>query len=118
LAKSKLFSGLGMVVHAVNPSTQETKVGRALEFKGSLVYIVSFRTTESTQRILVLKKNKNSRVVVKSAFNPSTREAEAGGFLSSRPTWSTERVPGQPGLQREILPRKKKKKKKKTQKLF
>jgi hypothetical protein len=24
------------------------------------------------------------------AFNPSTREAEAGGFLSSRPAWSTE----------------------------
>jgi hypothetical protein len=23
------------------------------------------------------------------AFNPSTREAEAGGFLSSRPPWST-----------------------------
>jgi hypothetical protein len=27
--------------------------------------------------------------VVAHAFNPSTREAEAGGFLSSRPTWST-----------------------------
>jgi hypothetical protein len=25
------------------------------------------------------------------AFNPSTREAEAGGFLSSRPAWSTQR---------------------------
>jgi hypothetical protein len=24
------------------------------------------------------------------AFNPSTREAEAGGVLSSRPAWSTE----------------------------
>jgi hypothetical protein len=23
-------------------------------------------------------------------FNPSTREAEAGGFLNSRPAWSTE----------------------------
>jgi hypothetical protein len=29
--------------------------------------------------------------VVAHAFNPSTREAEAGGFLlSSRPAWSTE----------------------------
>jgi hypothetical protein len=27
--------------------------------------------------------------VVAHAFNPSTREAEAGGFLSSRPAWST-----------------------------
>jgi hypothetical protein len=28
--------------------------------------------------------------VVAHAFNPSTHEAEAGGFLSSRPAWSTE----------------------------
>jgi hypothetical protein len=36
-----------------------------------------------------------SRAVVAHACNPSTREAEAGGFLSSRPAWSTECVPGQ-----------------------
>ena len=29
-------------------------------------------------------------VVVAQAFNPSTWEAEAGGFLSSRPAWSTK----------------------------
>ena len=35
--------------------------------------------------------NKNfSRAVVAHAFNPSTWEAEAGGFLSPRPAWSTE----------------------------
>jgi hypothetical protein len=45
--------------------------------------------------------------VVAHAFNPSTWEAEAGGFLSSRPAWSTERVPGHPGLHRETLSRKK-----------
>jgi hypothetical protein len=28
--------------------------------------------------------------MVAQAFNPSTWEAEAGGFLSSRPAWSTE----------------------------
>jgi major histocompatibility complex class I len=28
--------------------------------------------------------------MVAHAFNPSTREAEAGGFLSSRPAWSTK----------------------------
>jgi hypothetical protein len=39
------------------------------------------------------------------AFNPSTWEAEAGGFLSSRPAWSTKWVPGQPGLHRETLSR-------------
>jgi hypothetical protein len=31
-----------------------------------------------------------SQAVVAHAFNPSTWEAEAGGFLSSRPAWSTE----------------------------
>jgi hypothetical protein len=36
-------------------------------------------------------------------FNPSTREAEAGRFLSSRPAWSTEWVPGQPGIHRETM---------------
>jgi hypothetical protein len=41
--------------------------------------------------------------VVAHAFNPSTWEAEAGGFLSSRPAWSTKWVPGQPGLYRETL---------------
>jgi len=41
--------------------------------------------------------------VVVHAFNPSPRKAEAGGSLSSRPAWSTERVPGQPGLHRESL---------------
>ena len=28
--------------------------------------------------------------MVEHAFNPSTWEAEAGGFLSSRPDWSTK----------------------------
>jgi hypothetical protein len=51
--------------------------------------------------------------MVAHAFNPSTWEAEAGGFLSSRPAWSTKWVPGQPGLYRETLSRKIKKKKKK-----
>jgi hypothetical protein len=36
-----------------------------------------------------IKKKKSPGVVVH-AFNPSTWEAEAGGFLSSRPAWSTE----------------------------
>ena len=33
--------------------------------------------------------------VVAHAFNPSTWEAEEGGFLSSRPAWSTEFQGGQ-----------------------
>ena len=55
----------------------------------------------------------NQVVVVAHAFNPSTRKAEVGGFLSSRPSWSTKWVSGQPRLYRETLSQKKKKKKKK-----
>jgi hypothetical protein len=50
--------------------------------------------------------------MVPHAFNHSTREAEAGRFLSLRPAWSSECVPGQPGLYRGTLSRKIKKKKK------
>jgi hypothetical protein len=35
-------------------------------------------------------KDNGSRAVVAHTFNPSIQEAEAGGFLSSRPAWSTE----------------------------
>jgi hypothetical protein len=34
---------------------------------------------------------RESQAVVAHAFNPSTWEAEAGGSLSSRSAWSTER---------------------------
>jgi hypothetical protein len=51
---------------------------------------------------------KVSQAVVAHAFNPSTWEAEAGGFLSSRPAWSTKCIPGQPELYRKTLSRKKK----------
>jgi hypothetical protein len=56
--------------------------------------------------------------MVAHTFNPSTWEAEAGGFLSSRPAWSTEWGPGQPGLHRETLSQKTKKKKKKKKKSY
>jgi hypothetical protein len=54
--------------------------------------------------------------VVADAFNPSTQEAEAGEFLSSRPAWSTEWVPGQPGLHRKTLSWRKKKRRRKSKK--
>jgi hypothetical protein len=53
--------------------------------------------------------------VVAHSFNHSAWEAEAGRFLSCRPAWSTEGVPGQPGLHREILSRKQTNKQKKPQ---
>ena len=59
--------------------------------------------------VLTLSRNR-SRAVVARAFNPSTWEAEAGGFLSSRPAWSTEWVPGQLGQHRETLSQKTKNK--------
>ena len=37
-----------------------------------------------------IKKCLHEPGVVVHAFNPSTQEAEAGGFLSSRTAWSTE----------------------------
>jgi hypothetical protein len=43
------------------------------------------------------------------AFNPSTQEREAGGFLSFKPAWSIEWVPEQLELHREILSKKIKK---------
>ena len=46
------------------------------------------------------------QAVVAHNFNLSNWEAEAGVFLSSRPCWSTEWVPGQPRLYRETLSQK------------
>jgi hypothetical protein len=71
--------------------------------------------------MVIYTKLKMKPGMVAHAFNPSTQEAEAGGFLSSRPAWSTKGVPGQPGLYRETLSSKtnkqtKTKKKKKTKK--
>jgi hypothetical protein len=53
--------------------------------------------------------------VVAHAFNLSTQEAEAGGFLSLRPAWSTKWVPGdgQSYTEKPCLEKPKKKKKKK-----
>jgi hypothetical protein len=66
-------------------------------------------------------KSFSSWAVVAHTFDCHTWEAEAeveaGRFLSPRPAWSTKGVPGQPGLYRETLSRKKQKtktKKKKT----
>jgi hypothetical protein len=47
--------------------------------------LVNFNKTVSNKIKMM-----DSWAVVAHAFNPSTQEAEAGGFLSSRPAWSTE----------------------------
>jgi hypothetical protein len=48
--------------------------------------------------------------MVAHAFNPSTWEAEAGRFLSLRPTWSTEFQDSQGYTEKPCLKKKKKKK--------
>ena len=56
--------------------------------------------------VLYVKINKHKPEVVVSAFNPNTREAEAGRPLNLWPAWSMKGVPGQPELYREILSQK------------
>ena len=64
-----------------------------------------------------LKDEVFGQAVVVHAFNPSTWEADAGRFLSSRPAWFTEWVPGQSGLhEKPRLEKKKQKNKTKTKK--
>jgi hypothetical protein len=41
-------------------------------------------------KVIFLRKRKRKPGVVVHAFNLSTWEADAGGFLSSRPAWSTK----------------------------
>jgi hypothetical protein len=49
--------------------------------------------------------------MVAHALSPSSREAEEGGSLSSRPAWSTEPVPGQPRIHKDTLSQTKQNKK-------
>jgi hypothetical protein len=51
-------------------------------------------------------KHLSSQAVVAHTFNPSTLEAEAGRFLSSKPARTVEWVPGQTKLYRENLSQK------------
>ena len=57
-----------------------------------------------TTYLMLCLKEQTCLAVMVHAFNPSTWETEVGGFLSSRPAWSMEWVPGQQGLYRGTLP--------------
>jgi hypothetical protein len=52
-----------VVVHAFNPSTQEAKAGRSLEFETSPIYRVIFRTGRAKQRNSVLRKPKGNKII-------------------------------------------------------
>jgi hypothetical protein len=74
----------------------------------SFHWVVKYNGGASVTGLLQHLKNEYCQPgVVAHVFNPNTREAEAGRFLSSRPAWSTKWVPGQPGLHRETLSQKK-----------
>lgn len=63
-------------------------------------------TTGWKKYSLKTKKRKKKAGVIVHTFNPRTPKAEAEGFVISRPTWSTQWVPGQvlvPGLLAEAL---------------
>jgi hypothetical protein len=57
---------------------------------GNLAVLVSGAFTLICAFPHFIKNNIFGQAVVAHAFNPSTWEAETGGFLSSRPAWSTE----------------------------
>jgi hypothetical protein len=58
--------GLGMVVHAFNPSTREAGRGRRIsEFEASLVYKVSSRTARAIQRNPVSENKKPNKTKTK-----------------------------------------------------
>ena len=90
-----------VVTHTIGPSTQEADKGIS-EFKASLFYRVSYRTTRATWRIPVLKNNNKSHQVVQ-AFNPSTQVAEGGVALW---IWSRTRLQSETLSQNKNKPNK------------
>ena len=100
-----------------NSSTWEEKAGGFLSWRPACATwdLAWEQTSQKPEQPMITSTKETRSGVVVHAFNPSTREAEAGGFLSSRPVWSTEWVPGQPGLHRETLSRKTKPKQNKKQ---
>jgi hypothetical protein len=51
---------------------------------------ISVKNSQKAKNKYTIRSRYMSCAVVAHAFNPSTREAEAGRFLSSRPAWSTK----------------------------
>jgi hypothetical protein len=83
--KSKCIKDLNRKPDTLN--LIEEKVGKSLELIGT---VRSFLNRTPMAHALRSRIDKWSRVVVVHACNPSTWEAEAGRFLSSRPASSTE----------------------------
>jgi hypothetical protein len=104
-------------IHAGKASTQEIKINKCDKmlknnrtFNSVVLKSMRIKSTSSRKKpkenipiISVLSKESHPPMLSHSAqkftarlgvlahtFNPSSQEAEAGGFLSSRPVWSTE----------------------------
>jgi hypothetical protein len=76
---------------ATHPTIKIRKVLQAVSLKnkqGSR-HVVEKDQTKRLHVNTFLRNGNFRRAVVAHVFNPSTWEAEAGGFLSSRPAWST-----------------------------
>jgi hypothetical protein len=65
---------------------------KASPFYG-LIYLLNSQVIFKAGISSLEKKKKKPGMVAAHAFNPSTREAEAGGFLSSRPARAIQRNP-------------------------
>jgi hypothetical protein len=104
-------AGSGQANKAGSRSRQSAGRGKRATANGRLQGRVEVMCLRGRTATLAKKPFTAGRVVY--AFNPSTQEAEAGRFLSSRPAWSTEWVPG---LYRETLSQKNQKQKTKTKK--
>jgi hypothetical protein len=87
------------------PCFSETMIICFLHMVSEWSFILTGQCDPEVQTNLGLK-IKYKPGMVAHTFNPSTQEAEAGRFLSSRPAWFIKWVPGQPGLYRETLSRK------------
>jgi hypothetical protein len=83
------------VVQTFNARTQEAEAGRFLSSSpGWSTKQIPEQPGLSSETLshkrIKIKKKEMLPGVVAHAFDPITQEAEAGGFLSSRPAWSTE----------------------------
>jgi hypothetical protein len=66
-------------------------LAKLLQVKVFITAIETLTKTEILSQKKKKRKEEEGRAVVAQALHPSTREAEAGRFLSSRrPAWSTE----------------------------
>jgi hypothetical protein len=63
---------------------------KAIKRSGRINHVKEESSEYLGRHIFIRQEGSHKPGVVTHTFNPSTREAEAGGFLSLRPAWSTE----------------------------